>query len=537
MKANTELGVPVPSHCAYVVRELQNLTAEEREKIQKQTEYNCFFFPSQMLLVDYLSDSGSSAMNDVQWSALFRGDEAYGRNHGYFALQESVRDAFERGDKAKWVVRDIISGIKNFTTDPHDPFWTEEPVEGTFVNKGKLQLERPNFFILPQGRCAECLLYEVMGNVLGKGDWHLISNGWFDTTEANARNNGFHTVNLFAKNYHDPVDPETLWTKNEFKGNLDIERAEAYIKEKGKEHIPLILITITNNTGAGQPVSMKNIRETAELAKKYDIPFFFDAARFAENAYFIHEFEEGYKNVSIPEIVKEMFSYVDGFCISMKKDGICNMGGALSFRDKGVFWRKYSTKGDVGVILKQLQILRYGNDSYGGLSGRDIMACAMGLSCVLSENYLRGRIHQVRYFAHELAKRNIPVFLPPGGHAIYLETDKFFNNRPDYSPGDFLGVGLVIELIRMYGIRACELGPFGFEWDNKDEEDRKGINDQVRFAVPRNVYSKGHIDYTVRALEQMYLNRDSIPKVRISRGKNLKLRHFQSGLEPIYEKK
>lgn len=535
MKPSTELGVPVPSHISYVVRQTVNLTAEERAKILKDTEYNTFFFPSQMLLVDYLSDSGSSAMTDIQWSALFRGDEAYGRNHGYYAFQESIRDAFERGDKAKWVVRDIISGKPNFTNDPADPFWKEEEVEGTFVNKGRLQMSRPNFFILPQGRCAECLLYEVMAKTLGQGDWHIISNGWFDTTEANARNCGFHTVNLFAKHYHDEVDPETLWTKNTFKGDLDIERAEQYIEKVGIEHVPMILMTITNNTGAGQPVSMKNIKAAAALAKKYDIPMFFDAARFAENAYFIHEFEEGYKNVSIPEIVKEMFSYADGFCISLKKDGVCNMGGALSFRDKGVFWRKFSTKGDIGVILKQLQILRYGNDSYGGLSGRDILAASLGLSVVLSETYLRGRIEQVRYFGYELAKRKIPVFLPPGGHAIYIETDKFFNNRPNYSPGDFLGVGLVIEMIRMYGIRSCELGPFGFEWDNKNEEDRKGINDQVRFAVPRNALSKEHIDYTVAALEQCYLNRDSIPKMKITRGKELKLRHFQTGCEPVYE--
>ena len=535
MKPSTELGVPVPSHISYVVRQTVNLSAEDRAKIQKKTEYNPFFFPAQMVLVDYLSDSGSAAMSDFQWSALFRGDESYGRNQGYYALQESIRDAFERGDKARWVIKDILSGRSNFNTDPNDPFWDEEEVTGTFVNKGRLQMERPNFFILPQGRCSECLLYEVMANALGKGDWHLISNGWFDTTEANARNCGFHTVNMFAKNYHDEVDPETLWTKNEFKGNLDIERAEAFIKEKGKENIPLIVMTITNNTGAGQPVSMKNLREAAALAEKYDIPIFFDAARFAENAYFIHEFEEGYKNVSIPEIVKEMFSYADGFCISLKKDGVCNMGGALSFRDQGRFWRKFSVKGDVGTILKQLQILRYGNDSYGGLTGRDILACAVGLNFVLTETYLKGRIEQIRYFGYELAKRNIPVFLPPGGHAIYLETDKFFNNRKDYSPGDFLGVGLCIELIRMYGIRPCELGPFGFEWDNKNEEDRKGINDQVRFAVPRNALSKDHIDYTVRAIEQCYINRDKIPKVKIVRGKNLKLRHFQSGLEPIYE--
>ncbi|KAL7713686.1 Tryptophanase [Entamoeba marina] len=535
MLPSNKLGVPVPTHVSYVVRQTNDFSAEERAKMQKNTEYNVFFFPAQMLLCDYLSDSGSSAMTDIQWSSLFRGDESYGRNHGYYAFQESIRDAFERGDKAKWVIRDIISGAPNFTNNPNDSFWTEEVQEGTFCNKGILQMERPNFFIVPQGRCAESLLYEVMSSTLGKGEWHLISNGWFDTTEANARNNGFKTINMFAKHYNDPVDVESLWKTNTFKGDLDIERAEAYINEKGPENVPMILLTITNNTGAGQPVSMKNIRETSELAKKFDIPMWFDAARFAENAYFIHEFEEGYQNVSINEIVKEMFSYADGFCISLKKDGLCNMGGALSFRDKGVFWRKFSKNGDVGVILKQNQILHYGNDSYGGLSGRDILACAMGLNIILKESYLRERIHQVRYFAHELAKKNIPVFLPPGGHAIYIKCDEFFSNRKDYSPGDFLGVGLTLELIRMYGIRACELGPFGFEWDNKDEEDRKGINDQVRFAVPRNVYSKEHIDYTVAAIEQMFINRDKIPKVRISRGRHLKLRHFQSGLEPVYE--
>jgi tryptophanase len=322
--------------------------------------------------------------------------------------------------------------------------------------------------------------------------------------------------------------------RNPFKGNMDIKNLENLIEEKGVESIPLIYITITNNTAAGQPVEMRNIREVKKIADKYDIPLFFDACRFAENANFIKEFEKGYQNRSIPTIVQEMFSNVDGFTVSFKKDGLANIGGGLFIKDKGIFQKKFSNEEDIGIKLKEKQILTFGNDSYGGMSGRDIMALATGLYEVVQEPYLNERKIQVRSFARKLAEKGVPVILPAGGHAIYLNMDKFFEGL-DVKIEDFKGVGFTIELIRHYGIRACELGPFAFEYDKKNSEQRKGILNLVRFAVPRNVYGPSHIDYAVAAITELYNNRDKIPKVKISRGAKLRLRHFQTGLQPIYK--
>ncbi|MHA1678519.1 MAG: tryptophanase, partial [Promethearchaeota archaeon] len=314
---------------------------------------------------------------------------------------------------------------------------------------------------------------------------------------------------------------------------MELKKLEEFIQEKGADSIPLIYLTITNNTAAGQPVSMKNIKEVSKIAKSYGIPLFFDACRFAENAIFIKNFEDGYKNHSIPSIIKEIFSHVEGFTISFKKDGLANIGGGLFFKDEGLFHEKFSIEEDIGILLKEKQILTFGNDSYGGLSGRDIMALAAGLNEVVKENYLNDRIGQVRDFAMKLAKNGVPVILPPGGHAVYLNMDKFFEGI-DMKIEDFGGVGFTIELIRHYGIRACELGPFAFEWDKKTPEQRKGILNLVRFAIPRNMYNPKHIDFAVAAITELYKNRDKIPKVRIARGKDLRLRHFQSGLQPLY---
>ena len=322
---------------------------------------------------------------------------------------------------------------------------------------------------------------------------------------------------------------------NSFKGNMDVNKLEDLVQTKGPDSIPLIYLTITNNTAAGQPVSMNNIKAVHKIAEINEIPLFFDACRFAENAFFIKKFEKGYQNHSISRIVKEMFSYADGFTISFKKDGLANMGGGIFFRDRGIFHNRYSTNGDIGIRLKEKQILTFGNDSYGGLSGRDIMSIAIGLYEVTKESYLMERVKQVREFAKKLALNGIPVVLPAGGHAVYINMDKFFENT-DMKINDFGGVGFTIELIRHYGIRGAELGPFAFEWDNKTPEERKGILNLVRFAIPRNVYDSSHIDYAVAAITELFKNREEIPKVRVSRGAKLRLRHFQSGLQPIYKK-
>jgi tryptophanase len=539
MKKMHELSVPVPVSKSHIIRTLKSSTLNQREKALKETEYNVFSFPADLLLVDYLSDSGTTTMTDMQWSALIHGDEAYGRNKGYYVLLDAIRDTFERGDNKKYILKHILTNEEDVEVLMNEVYLNQ--FQGGFVNGGKYQLERPNAFIVPQGRCAEYLLFNTLSQVLNISfgstpkNYHIPNNGHFDTTEANIRVANIHPINLFSQNLFSDFDWHLSDEKNPFKGNMDIPALDQLIQTTGKENIPLIYLTVTNNTAGGQPVSLANIKEVKKIADKYSIPFFIDACRFAENAYFIKHYEPEYTTWSISKIVQEMFNQVDGFHISFKKDGLANIGGGLFFRDQGHFWKKYSIDGvDIGVRIKEKQILTFGNDSYGGLSGRDIMALAMGLYEVVKEKYLYDRIHQVQYMANRLAEKGVPVLLPAGGHAVYLNMDKFFSDVPDMKLDDFGGVGLTIELIRHYGIRAVELGPFAFELDKKSKIDQEGVLNLVRFAVPRNAYSQHHIDYTVDAIVELYNNRHLIPKVKITRGKELNLRHFQTGLEPIY---
>ncbi|MHA2390883.1 MAG: tryptophanase [Promethearchaeota archaeon] len=535
MKSQNELGVPIPANKPLVVRTIKEVTKEQREYALQKTEYNMFSFPADLLFVDFLSDSGSGTMTDLQWSALFHGDESYARNKGYYVLLDAVRDTFERGNKPKRNINLILSAETDVKKLMDELYLTS--YEGGFVNGGIHQLTRPNAFIVPQGRCAEHLLFSTIAHILKRNNpnklFYIPNNGHFDTTEANITANGIIPVNLFSTTLFDEFPYDDMDKRNPFKGNMDLKRLEELIQEKGVDSIPLIYITITNNTAAGQPVSMKNIVSIYKIAQKNDIPLFFDACRFAENANFIKEFEEGYQNKSIPKIVQEMCSYVDGFTISFKKDGLANIGGGFFFKDKGLFHEKFSIEEDIGILLKEKQILTFGNDSYGGMSGRDIMALAAGLYEVVQEPYLNERKKQVREFARKLAQNGLPVILPSGGHAIYLDMDKFFEDS-NMSLSDFGGVGFTIELVKNYGIRAAELGPFAFEWDKKPPELQKGVLNLVRFAVPRNVYGQSHIDYAVAAITELYKNRDKIPKVKISRGATLRLRHFQTGLQPIY---
>ncbi|KAK2017760.1 beta-eliminating lyase [Colletotrichum eremochloae] len=528
-----------PSHNALVVRPHIPITAEEREEVLRSIEYNVFAFPAALLTCDFLSDSGTSAMTDVQWAAMLRGDESYGRNSGYYCLLEAFRDIFERGEDRKYVFRDVLAGTAD-STFYRQTFLKE--VSGGFVNGGPPQLIRPNFFILPQGRCAESLLFSTMSETLRNeshskssitGPPALISNGFFDTTGANAAATGFQLHTFTQPGLTDPFPVEQVGRSNPFKGNLDIEKTSAFLSRDGNAaRSAMLLLTITNNWAGAQPVSMANIKAAAALAQTHDIPLFFDACRFAENAKFIQDFEDGYGNKTIPQIVQEMFSQVDGFTISLKKDGLANMGGALCFRDEGVFSRKFGA--DVGIRLKERQIMCYGNDSYGGMSGRDVMAAAVGLYEVTKESYLADRINQVKRFAEGLIEEGIPVLLPPGGHAIFLDMNGFFEGCAR-SYGEFASVGFTLELLKDYGIRACEAGPFGWEWDKKGAiaQDRDSIPNLVRFAVPRYVMSDRHIEYTVAAISALHKRRQNIPGVRITRGKELRMRVFQSGLEPV----
>lgn len=456
-------------------------TSEDRAKVLESVGLNVFFFPSEMITgCDLLSDSGTTTMTNEQWAALHMGDEAYGSNRGYFILMEQIRKTFGEG----------------FFNDP---------------TSGK-----PNAFLFHQGRPSEDALFTSVGK-LGSG-LVIPSNGHFDTTQANIEANGMKALNLFSPELKDEK------SKSHFKGNIDLSKFEELIKKyKGK--IPLSYLTITNNTGGGQPVSMQNVIDASELAHKNDIPIFLDACRFAENAWFVKEYEHGQKNKEIGEIVREMFSYVDGFTISFKKDGLGNMGGGLFLKNDGLFIKKYPHMPD---MLMNHQITREGHPTYGGMSGRDIMTIAVGLKTVTREDYLTYRIKQVQEFGESMERSGLPVMMPIGGHAVYLDMNKFFEGTK-MKAGDFGGVSFTAVLLAAYGHRACELGYFAFgSHDSKTGKDVFPEVNFVRFAVPRLRYEKQDLESVAEAVKVMYDNRDKIPPVDVTYGKDLTLRHFKA---------
>ncbi|MFX0059797.1 MAG: beta-eliminating lyase-related protein, partial [Candidatus Heimdallarchaeota archaeon] len=279
MKSMHELGVPVPVKRSLVVRNIKEVSKEQREIALKETEYSMFSFPADMLVLDFLSDSGTSTMTDLQWSALFHGDEAYGRNKGYYILLDAIRDTFERADNPRKIISLILSGETNIKKLMDEIYLTS--FKGGFVNGGIYQLKRPNAFLVPQGRCAEHLLFSTIAPILKekkpKNEFFIPNNGHFDTTEANIAANGLHPVNIFSANLFKEFPIDQMDVRNPFKGNMEIEELESFINEKGSENIPLIYLTITNNTAAGQPVSMQNIKDVNKIADKFEIPLFFDA--------------------------------------------------------------------------------------------------------------------------------------------------------------------------------------------------------------------------------------------------------------------
>ena len=540
------LNVPTPSSLSYIKRNIPEVTVEQRERALKATHYNEFAFPAGMLTVDMLSDSGTTAMTDVQWSALFLGDESYGRNKGYYVLLDTFRDIFERGGEKNWkkIIDLVRTDCKDIEKMMNEMYLCE--YSGGLFNGGEAQLERPNSFIIQQGRAAEAVLMEIVRNILSKKypgkKFTIPSNGHFDTTEGNIKQMGSIPRNLFNKKVLFEVPEGGKYPKNPFKGDMDIKKLEHLIKTLGVENVPLVFTTITNNTVCGQAVSMKSIKETAKICEKYDIPLIFDVARWAENCYFIKMNEEGYENKSIAEIATEMFSYCDGFCMSAKKDGHANMGGMLAFRDKGRFWRKFSefnedgsVKTDVGVLLKVKQISCYGNDSYGGMSGRDIMALSAGLYESCNFNYLHERVSQCNYLAEGFYKAGIKgVVLPAGGHGVYINMDKFFDGKRGHET--FAGEGFSLELIRRYGIRVSELGDYSMEYDLKTPEQKEEVCNVVRFAINRSMLSKEHLDYVIAAVKALYEDRENIPNMKILWGHNLPMRHFHAFLEPYPNK-
>ena len=365
-------------------------------------------------------------------------------------------------------------------------------------------------YIIPthQGRASEKILFFVVG---GKGKY-IPNNTHFDTTRANIEFTGAEAHDLLNEIGKHPE------IRADFKGNMDVEKLEDFIKQKGKENIPLVMITVTNNSGGGQPVSMQNIRETKEVCKKFGIPFFLDACRFAENAYFIKKREKGYENKSILEIAQEMFSYADGATMSAKKDGLANIGGFLAINDE-----------ELAMQCRNLLIVTEGFPTYGGLAGRDLEAVAQGLEEVLDEHYLQYRIRSVEYLGERLVLAGVPIIEPPGGHAIYIDAKRFLPNIP---PEQFPGQSIVSELYIEGGIRGVEIGSVMF---GKYDTDGKLIPppmELVRLAIPRRVYTQSHIDYVLEVILEVFNKRKKLKGYEITYQAPM-LRHFTAKFKPV----
>lgn len=444
------------------VEPIKFTTIEERISILKKVNYNPFLIHAEDVLIDFLTDSGTSAMSAKQWSGIMDGDESYAGARSFFHFEKIAKE---------------ITGYKH---------------------------------IIPthQGRAAERILFGILG---GKGKY-FPNNTHFDTTRANIEYSGASAIDFLTDIGKNPS------TIADFKGNMDIDSLKRFIDEKGRENIPLIMITITNNAGGGQPVSIENIKRTKEVATKYNIPLFLDACRFAENAFFIKKREKGYENKSAKEIAQEMFSYADGCTMSAKKDALVNMGGFLALNDD-----------KLAMVARNTLIVTEGFPTYGGLAGRDLEAMAQGLLEILDENYLTYRIRSVEYLGEKLTKYGVPILQPPGGHAIYLDAKRFANHIP---PERFPGQSIVCELYKIGGIRSCEIGSVMFGHNDKISGDFiPAAMELVRLAIPRRVYTQSHIDYVIEVVNEVYQNRSNLHGYKIIFQTPL-LRHFTAQFEP-----
>ena len=429
-------------------------TRAQREDLLRSAHYNLFLLPADDVLIDLLTDSGTGAMSTHQWAAVMEGDESYAGSRSFDRFKRSVQNIF------------------GYT------------------------------HVIPthQGRAAERILFHVMCR---KGDV-VPNNTHFDTTRANVESVGAEAVDL-------PV-PEALepGTVLPFKGNMDVAALEELILRVGRERIPLVMLTVTNNSGGGQPVSMENARAVAAVCHKHGIPLYFDACRFAENAYFIKLREPGYAARTPKQIAQEMFSLGDGCTMSAKKDGMANIGGFLCTNDDILARQE-----------KDLLILTEGYPTYGGLAGRDLEAVAVGLQESLDEDYLRYRIASTAYLGNHIAEHGVPIVQPPGGHAIYLDAKAFLPHIPVHQ---FPGVALAVELYLEGGIRSVEIGSLMFAAAAKME--------LVRLAIPRRVYTQSHIDYVVEIILRVWERRANIKGMRLTYEAPF-LRHFTAHLEPM----
>lgn len=437
------------------VEPIRFTTREEREKILHEAGYNPFLIAADDIIIDLLTDSGTSAMSAKQWSGIMEGDESYAGAKSFFRFEKMVKR---------------VTGHK---------------------------------FIIPthQGRAAEKILFTIIG---GKGKF-IPNNTHFDTTRANVEYSGAVAVDLLNEI---GKKPEVI---ADFKGNMDVDALEKFIQETGVENIPAVMITVTNNSGGGQPVSMQNVKDVKKVCEKYKLPLFIDACRFAENAYFIKTREKGYENKSIEEIVQEMFSYADGSTMSAKKDALVNMGGWLTLNNE-----------ELATQCRNLLIVTEGFPTYGGLAGRDLEAIAQGLEEVLDENYLHYRIKSTEYLGNKLTAAGIPIILPTGGHAIYIDAKSF---APHIKPEHFPGQAIACEIYLEGGIRGCEIGSVMF---GKYDENGQAISpamELVRLAIPRRVYTQSHIDYVAEVIIDVFKNREKLQGFEFTYEAPM-LRHF-----------
>jgi len=429
-------------------------TREQRERFLRAAHYNQFLLEADDVLIDLLTDSGTGAMSTYQWGAVMEGDESYAGSRSYTRFRDSIQD---------------ICGYKH---------------------------------VIPthQGRAAERILFSVM---VKKGQI-VPNNTHFDTTRANLEFVGGVALDLVIPEGRQPA------LKHPFKGNMDVAALEEVIKREGKEKIPLVMLTVTNNSGGGQPVSMKNVRQVSALCRKSGIPLYFDACRFAENAYFIKLRDPGYENKTPKEIAREMFALGEGCTMSAKKDGLANIGGFLCTNDDVLAHQE-----------KSLLILTEGFPTYGGLAGRDLEAIAVGIQEALEEDYLKYRIASTAYLGDHISKHGVPIVQPPGGHAIYIDARAFVPHIP---VEQFPAVAVANELYLEGGIRSIEIGTLMF--------DKEAKMDLVRLAIPRRTYTQSHMDYVIEVILEVWKKRDRIRGLKLTHEQPF-LRHFTARFEPI----
>jgi len=443
------------------VEPLTFTTRPEREQILKEAKNNLFLVKAGDVLIDLLTDSGTSAMSARQWAGIMTGDESYAGSESFYRFRETAAG---------------ITGFKH---------------------------------IIPthQGRAAEKILFTLLG---GKGRY-FVSNTFFDTTRGNIEYSGAEAVDLLTEA---GKKPQLI---ADFKGNMDTAALETFILEKGAENIPMCVMTITNNSGGGQPVSLQNLKETAAICRRHGILFFIDACRFAENAWFIKTREKGYENTPVREIAREIFSLADGCTMSAKKDALVNIGGFLAFNDD-----------ELAREAKNLLIITEGFPTYGGLAGRDLEAMAQGLEEVLDEDYLRYRIRSIEYMGEKLTAAGVPMVLPTGGHAVYLDASAFL---PQIPAGQFPGVALANALYLEGGIRGVEIGSLMFGKYDAGGQHIAPPMELVRLAIPRRVYTQSHIDYVCEVIIEVFRKRELLSGYRITYEAPL-LRHFTAEMDP-----